>query len=139
MDLNIFKGEDFYLFGKVDLSVFQKEENKYMYIPSKSGHQKHTIWNFVIGELRRYVRICTQEISFVRVKNKFFKRLRLRGYKKFFLKRLFGKVKYSSRISLLKLHPQQSEGGWVLLRKERKWDPWKCRTNIPWNIFQWLF
>ena len=59
MDLNIFKGEDFYLFGKVDISVFQKEENKYMYITSKSGHQKHTIRNFILGELRRYVRICT--------------------------------------------------------------------------------
>ena len=97
MDLNIFEGDVFFLFGKLDISVFQKEENKYMYIPSKSGHQKHTIRNFVIGELRRYVRICIQEISFVRVKNKFFKRLRLRGYKKLFLKRLFGKVKYSSR------------------------------------------
>jgi len=111
MDLNIYKGNDFFTFGKLDISVFQKEENKYMYIPNKSGHQKHTIRNFVLGELRRYVRICTQEISFVRVKNKFFKRLRLRGYKKLFLKRLFGKVKYSSRISLLKLRPQQSEGG----------------------------
>ena len=70
------KGDDFFLFGKLDISVFQKEENKYMYIPSKSGHQKHTIRNFILGELRRYVRICTQELSFVRVKNKFFRRLR---------------------------------------------------------------
>ena len=111
MDLNIFKGDDFFLFGKLDISVFQKEENKYMYIPSKSGHQKHIIRNFILGELRRYVRICTQELSFVRVKNKFFRRLRLRGYKKLFLKRLFGKVKHSSRNSLLKLYPHQSNGG----------------------------
>ena len=111
MDLNIYKGDDFFTFGKLDISVFQKEENKYMYIPNKSGHQKHTIRNFVLGELRRYVRICTQEISFVRVKNKFFRRLRLRGYKKLFLKRLVGKVKHSSRNSLLKLYPHQSNGG----------------------------
>ena len=108
IDLNIFKGDDFFLFGKLDVSVFQKEENKYMYILSKSGHQKHTIRNFILGELRRYVRICTQELRFVRVKNKFFRRLCLRGYKKLFLKRLFGKVNYSSRNSLLKLHPHQS-------------------------------
>ena len=33
----------FYVDGKLDVSIFQKEENKYMYIPAKSGHQKHTI------------------------------------------------------------------------------------------------
>ena len=93
---NVFKGEDCYSFGKLDISVFQKEENKYMYIPSKSGHQKHTIRNFILGELRRYVRICTHEISFVQITNKFFRRLRLRGYEKLFLKRLFRKVKHSS-------------------------------------------
>ena len=43
MDLFIFKGERFYVDGQLDVSVFQKEENKYMYIPAKSGHQKHTI------------------------------------------------------------------------------------------------
>ena len=35
MDLYIYKGNDFSLFGKLDISVFQKEENKYMYIPKK--------------------------------------------------------------------------------------------------------
>ena len=64
MDLNVCKGNDFFSFGKFDISVFQKEENKYMHIPSKSGHQKHTIRNFILGELRRYVRIYTQENSF---------------------------------------------------------------------------
>ena len=29
---------DLLLFGKLDLSGFQKEENKYMYIPMNSGH-----------------------------------------------------------------------------------------------------
>ena len=82
MDLYIFKGNDFFMFRKLNISVFQKEENKYMYIPMKSGHQKHTICNFILGELRRYVRCSTQEFSFLKPKNKFFKILRLRGYKK---------------------------------------------------------
>ena len=30
-----YKGNDLSLFGKLDLSVFQKEENKYMYVPMK--------------------------------------------------------------------------------------------------------
>jgi len=107
MDLYIYKGDEFFVTGKLDISVFQKEENKYMYIPCKSGHQKHTIRNFILGELKRYVRCSTQEFSFLKTKNKFFKRLRQRGYKKVFLKKLFRKVKHSSRNSLLKISPQQ--------------------------------
>ena len=40
------------------------------------------------------------------MKHKFFKILRLRGYKKLFLKRLLRKVKHSSRISFLKFPPK---------------------------------
>ena len=36
MDLYIYKVDDFYSFRKLDVSVFQKEENKYMYIPNKA-------------------------------------------------------------------------------------------------------
>ena len=32
------KINDLLFFGKLDLSGFQKEENKYMYIPMNSGH-----------------------------------------------------------------------------------------------------
>ena len=52
------------------------------------------------------------------MKNIFFSILCLRGYKKLFLKRLFGKVKHSSRNSLLKLHPHQNNGG--MFYSERK-------------------
>ena len=55
MDLLVFKGDSFLDNGKFDISVFQKEENKYMYIPATSGHQQHTINNFILGELCRYV------------------------------------------------------------------------------------
>ena len=91
MDLFIYKGEGFFVNGKLDISVFQKEENKYVYIPSKSGHLKHTIHNFILDKLRRYVRCSTQEFNFLKTKNNFFRRLRLRGYRKLFLKRLLEK------------------------------------------------
>ena len=53
MDLFVFKGARFFEDGKLDILVFQKEENKYMYIPANSGHQKHTINNFILGELQK--------------------------------------------------------------------------------------
>ena len=101
MDLFVFKGESFLDNGKFEVSVFQKEENKYMYIPATSGHQKHTINNFIIGELRRYVRFNTIKKNFLKIKRKFFTRLRNRGHTKIFLARLFSKIKFASRNKLL--------------------------------------
>ena len=101
MDLFIFKGESFSENGKFDISVFQKEENKYMYIPASSGHQQHTINNFILGELRRYIRFNTIKKNFLKIKRKFFIRLRNRGYTKMFLSRLFNKIKFGSRNKLL--------------------------------------
>ena len=103
MDLFVFKGERFYVDGKLDVSVFQKEENKYMYIPAKSGHQKHTINNFILGELRRYVRFNTLKRNFTKIKCKFFKKLCNRGYGKKFLTRLFCRIKFGCRNKLLKI------------------------------------
>ena len=87
MDLFIFKGDNFSTNGKFDISIFQKEENKYMYIPAKSGHVKHTITNFIVGELKRYVRYNTIKKNFLKIRNKFYARLRNRGYKKIPLKK----------------------------------------------------
>ena len=66
MDLFVFKGENFLENGKFDISVFQKEVNKYMYIPATSGHQKHTVNNFILGELRylgMYISTHSRKIS----------------------------------------------------------------------------
>ena len=85
--------------------LFFKKKNilyiKYMYIPANSGYQQHTINNFILGELRRYVRFNTMKKNFFKIKWKFFIRLRNRGYTKKFLLRLFGKIKFGSRNKLL--------------------------------------
>ena len=75
-----------------------------MYIPSKSGHQKHTIRNFISGELRWYGRICTQEISFLRIRNKFFKRLRVGDTKNSFWKDSLGKWSILQEILFSNFH-----------------------------------
>ena len=87
--------------GKFAISIFQKEDNKYMYIPAKSDHAKHTIRNFIQSELRRYIRFNMVKTNFLKIRNKFYARLRNRGYKKVQLKRLFKLVKYRDRMNLL--------------------------------------
>jgi len=101
MDLFIYKSNSFYLDGKLSISIHQKETNKFMYIPFRSFHQKHTIKNIVWGELKRYVRYNTEEKNFKKLRCRFFLRLRNRGFKKYVLSKLFEQVTYSQRDKLL--------------------------------------
>ena len=68
MDLHVFKGDKYFCDGNLSIKVYQKPENKYMYIPYTSAHPRHTIKNYVIGELKRYVRINTEELNFLKIK-----------------------------------------------------------------------
>jgi hypothetical protein len=101
MDLFIYKGDSFYRDGKLSISIHQKETNKFMYIPYRSFHQKHTIKNYVWGELKRYVRYNTEEKNFSKLKTRFFLRLRNRGFRKYVLIKLFQHVTYAQRNKLL--------------------------------------
>ena len=93
----IFKGNNFFITGKLSIKVYQKPENRYMYIPYKSAHPRHTIKNYVIGELKRYARINTEELNFLILKNSFFLRMRNRGFSKHKLSHWFSEVKYFNR------------------------------------------
>ena len=101
MDLDMYKGSRFYECGIFDVGLHQKPENKFLYLPDNSGHDKHTISNYVCGELKRYIRENTKEIIFLAVKVKFFRRLLDGGFKKRKLVVVFNTVKYSDRVTLL--------------------------------------
>ena len=64
MDLYIYKGDQFLSTGILDFKIFQKDINRYMYIPYKSGHVFHTINNYVLGKIKRYIRYNLLKISF---------------------------------------------------------------------------
>ena len=76
-------------------------------IPAKSGHAKHTIKNFIRGELKRYVRCNSIKRNYFKIRNKFFLRLRKRGYKRVTLRRLFRSVKFESRKNLLAISTEK--------------------------------
>ena len=97
MDLVIFKGNRFYQKGLFDIKIFQKEQNLYAYIPKKSNHKKHTFKNLVVNELKRYVKYNSEKLGFYKLRNKFFDRLRNRGFRKYLLSKIFASVSYSSR------------------------------------------
>ena len=72
-----------------------------MYIPFRSFHQRHTIKNYVWGELKRYVHYNTEGKNFTKLKIRFIVRLRNRGFRKYLLKKLFQHVTYAQRNELL--------------------------------------
>ena len=67
MDLYIYKGNKFYDNGLLDFKIHQKEINRYMYIPYTSGHVSHTIKNYVLGEIKRYIKYNSVKLTFLKI------------------------------------------------------------------------
>src|SRR5690242_16610241 len=63
LDLVVFKGPRFDKERKLDLKVYSKPENQYLYFPFTS-HFRANKAGFIVGELTRYVRNCTNENDF---------------------------------------------------------------------------
>ena len=100
-NLEMFSGSRFFEKGMFDIRLHQKPENKFLYLPAKSGYEPHTISNYVSGELKKYARSNANKINFLAVKIKFFRRLLDSCFRKKKLKRVFNKIKYSNRKLLL--------------------------------------
>ena len=56
----------------------------------------HTIKNYVLNELKRYIKYNSEKLGFLKLRNKFFDRLRNRGFKKYSLTKMFSAVSYAS-------------------------------------------
>ena len=97
MDLVIFKGKRFTECNLLDIKVYQKELNIYSYIPFTSEHPAHVHYNFIKGEIKRYIRFNSNEVYFWQIIEKFFMRLRNRGYSRLFLCKIFAEIDYSCR------------------------------------------
>jgi hypothetical protein len=100
LDLVIFKGPRFQNEAKFDTKIYQKPQNKYLYLTPNSFHPKAIFPAFIVSELNRYRLCCNSEDDFQKVKNEFFDRLIARGYETSMLNGLF--TKWSSRDILLK-------------------------------------
>lgn len=76
---------------------YQKRLNAYLYIPWTSYHPTFVKRSFVKGELIRYVRLCSEYNSFVRIAKSFRARLRARGYPPRWLDKIFLEVDWFER------------------------------------------
>lgn len=85
--------------SRIHTSIHQKELNKYLYISRSSSHAPHTFSGFLKGELTRYSRLCSDVFTYRMIKDKFYQRLRLRGYSHKFLGRIFKSHNWSARFN----------------------------------------
>jgi hypothetical protein len=89
LDLTIFKGPRFYTAGILDMKLYQKDMNRYLYIPPDSYHRKCILKNFILNEIRRARICCSSYEDYIRSKDIFYNRLLRRNYSHSFLRPLF--------------------------------------------------
>lgn len=81
LDVTLFKGGNFESTNTLDVKLYQKPINKYVYLPPHSFHAKHTFRSIILSELRRYRINCSVDNDYETAKELFFKRLCERGHK----------------------------------------------------------
>ena len=86
LDLTIFFSPDIF---KLQFKTFQKELNKYLYLPPFSYHHKSTISGFVIGELNRYNLTNSTMENVITIRSLFRYRLLKRGYPAYFVDAIY--------------------------------------------------
>ncbi len=101
LDLTISKGQDFPNTGKFQTNLFQKTQNKYLYLPPSSYHSPHVFPAFVIAEIKRYRLHCSRDEDFITACNNFRQRLLDRGFDSAKLSTWFNTAFRTSRTALL--------------------------------------
>ena len=102
LDLFLYRGAST---NVLQFSTFQKPLNKYLYIPFESFHPSSNKKAFIKGELMRYASNSSSFESFSETREKFWRRLRVRGYPFRVLLPLFHEIRYSDRRRWLKQKP----------------------------------
>ena len=72
LDLVIHKERRWFSQGILDIRTHQKALNRYMYLPFKSAHPRHSKIGFITAELMRYVRTCSNASQFAIIRKNSF-------------------------------------------------------------------
>jgi hypothetical protein len=87
--LEIYKGSRYNEKLVFDIKLYQKPQNKYLYLPPNSFHPKSVFKAFISAEIDRYRLCCNNDSDFDEIKKQFHSRLIARGYKEDYLKSIF--------------------------------------------------
>lgn len=122
LDLVIYKGKSF-INNKLDVRLYQKPQNKYLYLPFNSYHNRAIFDAFVNSELNRIRLNCSEDIDYENNKQLFYHRLCARDYPIEFLKPLFAQQR--NRIDQLNIIKTKNNNN----KKANKQAPIIFKTN----------
>ncbi len=103
LDIYIFKGYRFLKDQLLDTQVYFKPTNKFLWLNAFSCHPQTLLDGVIIGELVRYIRLCSSHGAYNQAKSTLWKSLMKRGYDPKHTKKVFGRVKYKERIRRLQI------------------------------------
>ena len=102
LDITIFKGNRFKESGILDIKMYTKNCETFMYLMPTSTHPPSTFSGFIKGEFLRIIRNSSNiEDAFER-SNLFTEKLIIRGYKKEFINKIRSTVSHAERPNYLK-------------------------------------
>jgi len=88
--------------GALQLDVFQKAMNRYLYPLWRSEIPRTCLAGIAIGEIIRYIKRCSTHAAFVRMVNLLSSRLAARGWPRWFITKAYARAPlYSARDELL--------------------------------------
>lgn len=102
LDITIFKGKRFKESGILDIKIYVKECETFMYLNPTSTHPQATFSGFIKGEFLRYARNCNNEKDFIQHSNLFSSKLQNRGYTAEQIREIRNTVSHTDRPNLLK-------------------------------------
>lgn len=80
LDVEVYKGQRFQESGRLDVRLYQKPSNKYLYLPKTSFHAPGVFRSIVVGETYRCKTRCTDDKEFQEKKSEFIERFSRRGH-----------------------------------------------------------
>lgn len=119
LDLKIFKGLDFSRSGRFSTCIYQKPQNKYLYLPPSSFHSHHVFPAMVQAEIHRYRTHCSRDEDFASVCKSFYARLLERGHSATQLDKWFAAAFLQSREELLAKIRQRYDRAQVAEKKDK--------------------
>ena len=101
---------------KLDLSIYQKPNNKFLYTPATSAHPPTTLTAFISGEARRFTCLSSDESYALATSRTFANHLHARGYTWECIISELAKISYNKRAEYLtKKHKKDSKQTTVAL------------------------
>ena len=129
LDVELYKGPRFVQSGIWDFQLFQKPQNKYLYLTPYSHHPPHVFKAWITSEVNRYCLLNSEQSKFHNICLEFKERLLNRGYSETFILEQFNR--HSPREVLLSKLKNHYSSLTSILQQQQNTDNKESQKPIP--------